>query len=312
MSTVTSANSSTAVNSALLENSEEKRERWIAKGNKCGLRACECGSHELWMRELIENTILKKIVRIHPVCEKKLNVLSIGSGRLLQDYLLLKKMMYVGYTGIDITMVDPVLTDKTKLGILAIIIDKINRKNRHHISIQGYEKMQTCLEGDPSKKYHLIYAVDFEKVPFKSKMLWQIRSCLAEGGLLYVSCKRTRLSMSKGIFKLRNSAGHHKTWKDHFDEERTSLLTRNYKIRFPLDAPHLFKELAISIGNNSRHLELNHITEKFDAKINEFWSWVEKFFPGVPIEIEEASEAYLRIKDKITVDLFLSSHAKGL
>lgn len=82
-----------------------------------GLSECACYNSDIFNRELnnrranIEASIIDYIKSNFPDTEKKsINYMSLGCGNLLQDFIIIFKLMLLGYRNIHIHLVDPKIT----------------------------------------------------------------------------------------------------------------------------------------------------------------------------------------------------------
>lgn len=277
----------------------DKRDHWVTKGKKAGLNICEsCGTHSHSYRNIVEDCLIGHVEHYLFNTTNRITILSIGAGELLQEYLLLKKLVSRGFKEIEMTVVDPVFRKKEKLEIFRRLINRIDNQ-KCKIFIQDYVNMQNCFEANPAKKYDMICAIDFENLPQQWNMILEARSRLKTEGTFFSTCKKSRLIMSEGIFHLQKNSGEEKAWINHFVNENSSLKTTGEKIRFGINAPGMFAEMYFSclgalIGKGLRNFTLDLKRDSKIAydkdKVQRLCTSFVKFFPETIVDIQEIDQ----------------------
>jgi hypothetical protein len=109
------------------------------------------------LREQYENRILHAISSHDK--KDRIHLLSLGSGGLFQDLIILLRLHAEGYKNINLDCVD-IINNKNQQNLLAAIISRLNQKSssirvRHHKHIDEIEQNQT---------YDSIYGIDFDEL----------------------------------------------------------------------------------------------------------------------------------------------------
>jgi hypothetical protein len=288
-------------NSRIFDSSREKemvakkRKHWIVKGKAAGLKACTCYTHSLEAREGIESAIVDQIKEnFSELKERQLLIMSVGSGKLLQDYILMKKLIFLGFKNIELTLIDPLL-EKKNVDALIQLVNAKNSNKGFNVSIQSFQNSEKCLSEDVQKKYHAIYGIDFIDLPSNWEMFLKAKERLNKVGFIYLSCRNSRICMKEESFILKNCHGEERKWLTNFVEKNDFLLRNNEKIKIAVSSLVLFEDklfdsLAVLIGKGFKlfdvHLkwpEQNLIVEK----INHLCRALMNSFSGVSINIEE-------------------------
>lgn len=172
------------------------------------LSECTCFGHERETRNRLEQTLLKESQVRFPVADTaRLNYLSLGSGNLLQDFIIILKLLRAGYKNITISLVEPNMRklNFTLFGRLHDLGREVGATLNitHFFSIQHYELTN-------GEKLHLISGIDFENV-FKETVFDDVmftQSLLEPNGFFLFSYDEHKLGITKrSIIPLEVSAG---------------------------------------------------------------------------------------------------------
>ncbi len=216
-----------------LRPSEEKAAKWMNKGKLLGFNRCECASHTSKKREAIEEKILSEFTKLYPDKDMQYHILSIGSGELLQDFLLLKSLVHLGYKNINITFVGPTFNNNHFKKLFLNIEDwteKTNQKKGIKLTVEKLSSVDDVLNSQPEKKYHCVYAIDM--CVLKScweNVIFKLRECLSNDAPMFVTAFNKRIVIKKDDFKLNEEKGNgwqepkiiHDYVNNHTNNEKT-------------------------------------------------------------------------------------------
>lgn len=165
-----------------------KRSQWIQEGMSSDLDMCQCAGSEN-RAEMENDLLLDTIIRYPPHPDLELSVMSLGSGNLLQDWILLQQFADVGYKKIHLHFVDPRTTDDKVEAFKRLI------KNTPSLSAKVSIVHSQCFfnEVPACRRFHCIHAMDFDGLGFASdatdcwKTLINATRCLKEDGVVFCS-----------------------------------------------------------------------------------------------------------------------------
>ncbi len=167
-----------------LDDSAANRDLWIAQGSN-KLSMCMCRSK----LKRVENELdfLRTLIKRYPPHPSfELCLMSVGSGKLLQDWVLLQQLAEIGYSKIYLHLVDPLTTegDVAVLGSL-IFIHLKDSVTIIHTQCKP-ERIEEC------RPFHAIYAMDLDPLSDfpEAEAVWYsltlASECLREHGLLFL------------------------------------------------------------------------------------------------------------------------------
>lgn len=136
-------------------------------------------------RNNIEDKIVKDMLKAK-VAKKPLNLLSLGSGNLLQDWILIGKLIKSGVKEINYTLVEPNLDPK----LLEEFIKFFKDLEDCNIKIENYKYLKEFQENqNPPIKQDAVLAIDFDELAENDNWAHvnQARSLLSDQGNLYLS-----------------------------------------------------------------------------------------------------------------------------
>lgn len=171
---------------------DTKRSQLINDVTTRGLDICPCNETN---RVEMENDFIRNIVRrFPPHPDFELSIMSLGSGGLLQDVILLKKMVELGYRKFFVHFIDPRTTQEKVEAFKQLL------KNPSFLSAQISIDHSQCLfeEVGECRKFHCIHAMDFEKLKYPGdanlgwKVLVDAAKCLEPKGILFCSAFHKR------------------------------------------------------------------------------------------------------------------------
>ncbi len=220
----------------------DKRLTWVLKAqNQHHFKACECETHSIAARELIEEKIMGYCLETSPDRNIKFSILSIGSGALLEEYVLLKKMIFYGFTYIDMTIIEKDRRWFDKFIILENIVRKINLKKKVAISLSRFTSFRRCAKANLAKKYEMIFAMDFEPIFNQWEMILKAGHFLKESGNLYLTAWNIRLTLQKNYLEFCEKAIAPE-WFIKFNEQNKARLITDAEIRYGILQPITFDE----------------------------------------------------------------------
>lgn len=191
-----------------LERNGTNRKKWLTQAYGNGLGLCFCSSSSKY-RAKHEKVFLEALIRRYPPHPSfELCIMSLGSGELGQDWLLLQQLVLAGYSKLHLHFVDPRTTEAT-VGFFKSLISEFLDPS---INVEIVHS-QVCLDPtgvEECRSFHAIHALDFDSVLFfpTSEESWRALSvasdCLQEYGLLFCSSYGNKFwfDAQKGSWKL--------------------------------------------------------------------------------------------------------------
>lgn len=168
-----------------LDDNAANRDLWIAQGSN-KLSMCMCGPK----LKRVENELdfLRALIKRYPPHPSfELCLMSVGSGKLLQDWVLLQQLAEIGYSKIYLHLVDP-LTTEGDVVVLRALIDIYLKNSITIIHTQCKpEHIEEC------RPFHAIYAMDLDPLsefPEAEEVWYSLTlasDCLKERGLIFCS-----------------------------------------------------------------------------------------------------------------------------
>jgi len=168
----------------LLNHSINVEQGWDMKRASLGiLSECSCAHYPRELRKPLEDRFLTEALTRYPVKSiDSLNYLSLGSGELLQDLIIIIRLLKVGYTKINISLIEPQIIEEHRIANFRRLKDVANECHASlnintYISIYHYQRQN----GSP---IHLATAIDYENI-FKEDCFNDVlvtKRLLAESG----------------------------------------------------------------------------------------------------------------------------------
>ncbi len=179
-----------AVQNALqkLEQSSINRDLWVAQS--CNVLAlCACNASDKYRAEHEKDFLRTIIERYPPHPSFELCLMSLGSGKLMQDWLLLQQLEQAGYKKVYLHLIDPATTQEMvhSLNNLISIYLKNSVAIVHSQAYLDPENIEVC------RPCHAIHALDFDSILYFPcqqgawKSLLTASECLRDHGLLFCS-----------------------------------------------------------------------------------------------------------------------------
>jgi hypothetical protein len=137
----------------------DQRDSWINQGRNLDLQWCLCPSHTKEVRALYEKELVSKLVmQFPPHSHPQLTIMSLGSGYLLQDWVLLNEIAQQNYKKINLHLVDPgtgpeYIEQLTKLAKILAASKNIEIKIEFADSLKSLPL---------DNKFDCIHAIDFK------------------------------------------------------------------------------------------------------------------------------------------------------
>lgn len=163
------------------------RDMWIAQGAS-SLAMCMCGSSEYRVKD--ERAFLKSLIERYPPHPSfELCLMSIGSGELMQDWLLLQQLVQIGYSKIYLHLIDPRTSEENVSSLNSLISIYL----KGSITIVHTEAYLEPNEIKVCRPFHAIHALDFDSILYfpGTQSAWEslitASECLKEHGLLFCS-----------------------------------------------------------------------------------------------------------------------------
>ncbi|MCE3043884.1 hypothetical protein [Legionella sp. 16cNR16C] len=166
------------------------------------LSECACHGHEREVRQQLEAELLSQALkRYPPQSTVSLNYLSIGSGKLLQDFIIVLKLLKVGYKNIQISLIEPNLSllAQNQFNWLALIAQELKAK----ITINYFNSVAQYQVNAQPQKAHLIVGIDFENI-FKANVfndVMQTQDLLAGDGFFLFSYDQYKMAVTTDSVK---------------------------------------------------------------------------------------------------------------
>lgn len=136
-----------------------ERDVIIQKGKDAGLDWCTCTNCDSNFRREVENSIVEKVLQTLPLnTVDSHKILSIGSGNLLQDLVLINELIKKGYKNFTLDLIDPLLNND-KVTILKNFFTD-------HFNIQININVIDNIGNSNNKNYHICYAIDFDAATY--------------------------------------------------------------------------------------------------------------------------------------------------
>lgn len=161
------------------------RKKIYSMGELQGLSWCECAGASKNARAIYENKIAELALRAFPPpATPQFNILSIGSGKLLQELTLISLLASKGFQSIQLDLVDPSI-EEAKVRKLQEIFD-------HYLPASvriSYTKSTQVADVVQGKDYHFCYAIDFEAITYSSDAwhtIFEALEHLDPKGFIYV------------------------------------------------------------------------------------------------------------------------------
>lgn len=223
----------------------DKRLTWVLKAkNQHHFRACECETHTIAVRELIEENIMGYCLDGRLDFSSKFSILSLGSGALLEEYVILKKMIYYGFTNIEMTLIEQNSRWNNKFDVLDNIVKKINLKGKATIFLSKFNSFREFTKLNPVKKYDMVFAIDFEDLFDNWPMVLTIGRMLAENGKLYLTAWNIRLTLHNN-FLLFVENKEEPEWLIKFNKQNKVGLISDAVIRYGVLKPKSFVKYGV-------------------------------------------------------------------
>jgi|GEM_PF-2095326 len=123
--------------------------------------------------------------------QEKLHYLSLGSGGLLQDFVLIGKLLLQGYQDIEVNLVEPDLDERSlqQFNFLMLVAQQKGIK----LTINHFTSIQECQVQQPQVKYQLISAIDFDDHETAFADVMTCQSLVASNGRFYLAYGKTNL-----------------------------------------------------------------------------------------------------------------------
>lgn len=166
------------------------------------LSECHCHGHERGIRVKLEKQLLTEVSNRFKLSES-LNYLSLGSGGLLQDFIIITQLLKKGYKNINISLIEPGNYNGVLRYFNAVIL-AIADELGATVVMQDYLSIQQFKTIHPDKQLHIAVAIDFEN-PFKAPIfsdLMQTHQLLVENGFFLMSYDDFKLVITKQSAKL--------------------------------------------------------------------------------------------------------------
>ncbi len=179
-----------AIDNALkkLEEVPKERDLWVTQGSN-SLSMCKCESSKQ-ARATDEKKFLTALIERYPPHPSfELCLMSLGSGELMQDWLLLQQLVKVGYSSINLHLIDSCTTERHVAALKVLISKHLKAPITivHTDENLAYDAIKVC------RPFHAVMAFDFDSILHypDSEMAWEAMivatECLRENGLLFCS-----------------------------------------------------------------------------------------------------------------------------
>lgn len=131
-----------------------------------GIGECACVGHKSNrvfnnMRYVYEEQFINHILAVVPNKADTVRVLSMGSGRLLQDWKLIGLLVKEGYTSIQWVLVDPINSDNPRIDRLKGFFAKIKDTYVELIACTNISQVQE--KADLVSNQHAVLTIDFDR-----------------------------------------------------------------------------------------------------------------------------------------------------
>lgn len=162
------------------------------------LSECPCNGHERTDRKQLEDELIKQALnRYPPETTARLDYLSLGSGQLLQDFIILLQLLKAGYSNLRVSLIDPHVGKDASSQFAWLT--RIARERNAQITIDEYTSLRNYKEATQAGKAHLIVCIDFENI-FQSEVfdeVMQAQALLADNGFFLFSYDQHKLAMTQ-------------------------------------------------------------------------------------------------------------------
>lgn len=271
------------------------RREWIQSAE--GLTMCLCPTHQMERRILIEDQIISTLCNAFPLkTTQKLSILSLGSGHLLQDYIIIKKIEKIGYKKFNLILIDP-LTGKSEVSCLESNLGA-NVKIKH---FDYLPKMIISLDLKKYKtfpKFHMVHAIDFSPINVNSVEAWKIlassQNLIKQNGFILCTGLFSQHVFSQNCWNFEfNSNIDYLLREMHIGEEVVKKLGRINSIHFVtmLDFQSIMQNMVSFVKNQVQNISLDVIFEKNEPEKNKklgskMETIFKQFFPGINIALQ--------------------------
>lgn len=129
------------------------------------LRECRCNNdaHHRFIkdnsRRKLENAIIDRITQFPD--SKNITLLSLGSGELLQDLIIVFRLTLLGYKNINLVCVDPEF-DHEKIGEFLVIMEALNQYCEMNTICNFFNKVDDIPE--ELRDFDVVYAIDYDNL----------------------------------------------------------------------------------------------------------------------------------------------------
>lgn len=162
------------------------------------LSECNCNFYPRSIREEIENTIILQTKNhFNPQDLISLNYLSLGSGELLQDFIILIKLLKLGFKNIKVSLIEP-LGFKERIQSEFDWIIYISRELNVNLTINYYRSIFHYQQTN-DEPIDVAVAIDFENI-FKSECFSDVmmtQSLLSDNGFFFFAMQEHHLLIEK-------------------------------------------------------------------------------------------------------------------
>jgi len=303
------------------------------------LQECACPHFNRFTtnrRQELEAKAVADIVANNPNKKTRLELVSLGAGEGLQDFILIGLLANEGYSNIHLSLIDSsqssdnegVVGDPIVDGTCQNLKDFYAQMPSLNISVDGFTSTTAYCNANTSAKPHAVWAADLEVSDlFSSKSTWNdvmaLRGRLQTGGHIYLTDPVESLSFSKTDIEViygGKSVGDHsgegqttryETIQGHLHRfKRLETLNMSYYCRstettlsgllpFLIGVKNLgLKNIQIKIVFPDRSRDDNK--QKTLALLNQVFS--NQLFPGMNVQLidseNDEQKIHLRIKEK--------------
>lgn len=241
----------------------------------------------------IEERITTDLKKVYLEKQGALNLLGFGSGRLLEDWILIGKLIKEGITEINYTIVEPHLHKEALENFTAFFADFEGVK----INIKAYKNLEEY-RNEPNNLQDAVFAIDFDEFDSNKnlKELNQTRDLLTDTGHLYLSYSKDDMVIGKSDLECY---GRKSTWEP---------ITSDLRKSFSLDCP---KNFQIAQSNNRLCLNLMApiLYELISKKVESIEIFIQdrqhgdvEYYKLIDNELKENLESFSNKETKVKVN----------
>ena len=143
-------------------------------------------------RASLEKKMIQDAERTFPSKETLfLNYMSLGSGNLLQDFINIGLLIQADYPHIDVSLIDPIL-ERCQKGTSPTLeqfnfLLHVAEQKGINLNVHTFSSITDYVQDNPSKKHHIISAIDFDCFDKAFSDILTARKTLDPNGTLYLA-----------------------------------------------------------------------------------------------------------------------------